>query len=442
MDDHVFYPDLNNDYPVIVRGKGLYLWDTTGKRYIDACCGALVSHIGHGVDEIRQAADEQFKQVEFAHRFKFSNKPLVKLAEMLAGVAPKGFEKIMFVSGGSEATESAIKLAREYFIEKGKPTKYKIVSRWQSYHGNTLGALAASGNSGRRRRYAPLLLDFPHAEPAYCYRCPFAKAPADCALECAQDVERHIMREGPENVAAVILEPVVGSTIGAAVPKEGYLQKVREICDRHDVLFIADEVMTGLGRTGANFAVDHWRVVPDILCMAKGLSGGYTALGAMAVQGHVYEAFKKGSGKFAHGFTYGSNPVSAATGAAVVSYILERGLVENSRLMGEQLMDGLRGLMQKYEFIGDVRGLGLMTGIEFVLDRKTKETFEPSRGITEKVVKTALDSGLILYGAGNCATGSRGDAVMIAPPLTVTKDELAEILEAFETVLKTVFNKL
>lgn len=442
MDDHVFYPDLKNDYPVIVRGKGLYLWDTTGKRYIDACCGALVSHIGHGVDEIRQAADEQFRQVEFAHRFKFSNKPLIKLAELLAGVTPPGFAKIMFVSGGSEAIESAIKLAREYFIEKGKPAKYKVVSRWQSYHGNTLGALSASGNSGRRRRYTPLLLDFPHAEPAYCYRCPFGKEAAGCALECAADIERIILREGPENVAAVILEPVAGSTIGAAVPKDGYLEKVREICDRHDVLFIADEVMTGLGRTGANFAVDHWQVVPDIICMAKGLSGGYTPLGALAVQGRIYEAFEKGSGRFAHGFTYGSNPLSTATGVAVVSYILEKGLVENSRLMGEKLMSSLGGLMAKYEFIGDVRGLGLMTGIEFVRDRRTRETFEPANGVTEKVVKTALDAGLILYGAGNCATGSRGDAVMIAPPLTVTEEELAEILDAFETVLKLVFSKL
>ena len=439
MKDHVFYPDLANEYPVIERGKGLYLWDTNGKKYIDACCGALVSHIGHGVEEIREAAYAQLKEVEFAHRFKFSSNSLVKLAELLISIAPKDFDKAMFISGGSEATESAMKMAREYFVEKGKPTKYKIISRWQSYHGNTLGALSVSGNTGRRRRFAPMLLDFPHTEPAYCYRCPFAKEPDNCKLECAQVVEKTIMREGSENVAAFILEPIAGSTIGAAVPKDGYMQMIREICDRHDVLLIADEVMTGVGRTGINFAVDHWGVVPDMICMAKGLSGGYTALGAVAVKKQVYEAFEQGSKKFAHGFTYGSNPVSAATGLAVLSYIINNGLIENSRIMGEKLMQRLEALKGKYEFIGDVRGRGLMTGIEFVKDRATKETFAASENITNNIIKTALDEGLMLYAAAACADGFKGDAVMIAPPLNVTDAELDEIMTLFEKVLKKVF---
>lgn len=439
MKDHVFYPDLKNDYPVIEKGKGLYLWDTTGKKYVDACCGALVSHIGHGVEEVREAVDQQLRQVEFAHRFKFSNQPLIKLADLIISLAPQGFEKVMFVSGGSEATESAMKMAREYHIERGKPTKYKVVARWQGYHGNTIGALSMSGNTGRRKRYAPMLLDFPHANPAYCYRCPFQQEPETCSLQCAQDIERVILREGPENVAAVILEPVAGSSIGAAVPKDGYMQAVREICDKYDVLLIADEVMTALGRTGTNFGVDHWNVVPDMICMAKGISGGYTALGAVAVKGSVYEAFEKGSGKFAHGFTFGSNPVSAAAGAAVVSYIINHGLIENSRVMGEYLMKKLQELKDKYDFVGDVRGLGLMTGIEFVKDKKTKETFDPKEGLTDKIVKTALNDGLMVYSAGNCADGARGDAVMIAPPLTVTKIEIDEIMGMFEDVLLKVF---
>jgi len=439
MRDHVFYPNLKNDYPVVDKGKGIYLWDIDGKKYIDACSGALVSNIGHGVDEVKEAMTKQLEQVEFAHRFKFTNRPLQQLAGMICDMAPEGIEWVIFVSGGSEATETAMKMSREYFIEKGKPTKYKIISRWQSYHGNTLGALSMSGNIGRRRRYAPLLADFPHVAPPYCYRCPFGKDPKLCNLECAQDIENAIIKEGAENVAAVILEPISGSSIGAIVPKDGYMQAVREICTKHDVLFIADEVMTGVGRTGKNFAVDHWNVVPDMICMAKGLSGGYAPLGAVAVQDFIHETFKNGSGKFAHGFTFGSNPIAAAAGMAVVRYVRENNLVENSYKVGQYLLEKLNLLKDKYWFIGDVRGLGLMTGVEFVKDKETKEPFEQAKGITDKVVSTALKMGLMLYGAPLCADGTKGDAIMIAPPLTVTEHEIDMIIDAFEEVLNKIF---
>jgi len=438
MIDHVFYPNLKHEYPVIVKGKGIYLWDTDGKKYVDACSGALVSNIGHGVEEIRDAIFNQLKEVEFAHRFKFTNKPLQELAAKIVQMTPEGLNWVSFVSGGSEATESAMKLAREYFIEKGKPTKYKVISRWQSYHGNSLGALSMSGNPGRRKRYAPLLVDFPHVSPAYCYRCPYDKHQDTCSLECALEIEKTILKEGPENVAAVILEPVVGSSLGAAVPKDGYMQKVREICDTYDVLFIADEVMTGVGRTGENFAVDHWNVSPDIITLAKGLSGGYVPLGAMVVKDFIHETFKNGSGKFAHGFTYGGNPVAAAAGVAVLNYVEKHDLINNSKVMGKYLMEKLQELKEKYEFIGDVRGLGLMTGVEFVKDKETKQPFEDSKAITDKVVNTALDKGLMLYAAGSCADGTKGDAVMIAPPLTVTKEEIDMIITLFEDVINTV----
>jgi adenosylmethionine-8-amino-7-oxononanoate aminotransferase len=364
---------------------------------------------------------------------------LQQLAGMISDMTPEGIKWVSFVSGGSEATETAMKMSREYFIEKGKPTKYKIISRWQSYHGNTLGALSMSGNIGRRRRYAPLLADFPHVAPPYCYRCPLGKKPEFCNLECAQEIENAIIKEGPENVAAVILEPISGSSIGSVVPKDGYMQAVREICTKYDVLFIADEVMTGIGRTGKNFAVDYWNVVPDMICMAKGLSGGYAPLGAVAVQDFIHETFKNGSGKFTHGFTYGGNPVAAAAGMAVVSYVRENNLVENSYKVGQYLLGRLNELKDKYWFIGDVRGLGLMTGVEFVKDKVTKEPFEQAKGITDKVVNTALKTGLMLYGAPLCADGTKGDAIMIAPPLTITEQEIDIIIVAFEEILTNIF---
>ena len=439
MKDHVFYPNLRHKYPVATRGKGIYLWDADDKKYIDACSGALVSNIGHGVEEIRTAVSEQLAKVEFAHRFKFSNEPLQKMAELIVNMTPAGIDWVTFVSGGSEATETAMKMTREYFIEIGKPSKYKIVARWQSYHGNTLGALSMSGHTGRRKRYSPLLADFRHCVPAYCYRCSFGLEPADCRLECARDIENAILQEGPENVAAVILEPIVGSTIGAAVPCDGYMQAVRDICDKYEVIFIADEVLTGMGRTGKTFAMDHWNVIPDIICMAKGLCGGYTAMGAVAVKNSIHEAFQKGSGRFAHGFTFGSNPVSMAAGVAVINYIQKHGLIENSMNMGGYLLERLQELAERYSFIGDVRGRGLMTGIEFVKDRETKETFDPKLGLTDKVVSAGMEIGLMLYGAANCANGVKGDCVMIAPPLTVNRNEIDEIIEAFEKVIKEIF---
>jgi adenosylmethionine-8-amino-7-oxononanoate aminotransferase len=438
MENHVFYPLPRKKYPLIVKAEGLCLWDSDGKRYIDGCSGALVSNIGHGVKEVNDAIAAQLAEVAFAHRFKFTNRPVQELARLIASLTPGDVNWATFMSGGSEATETAMKMAREYFIEKGKPSKYKVVARWQSYHGNTLGALSMSGHAGRRRRYSPLLLDFPHVEPAYCYRCPWGKDVDSCSLECAAAVEQAVLREGPDNVAAVIIEPVVGSSLAAAVPRDGYLQAVRDICDRHDVLLIADEVMTGLGRTGAAFAVDHWGVVPDMVCLAKGASGGYAPLGAVAVRERVYAAFFSGSGRFAHGFTFGGNPLAAAAGCAVINYILANNLVDRARERGRYLLEKLRSLQAEYPAIGDVRGLGLMTGVEFVADRRTKQPFPTSDGLTDKVVNTALGHGLMLYGAGACADGTAGDAVMIAPPLTVTEAEIDEIVGLFGQTLAQV----
>jgi adenosylmethionine-8-amino-7-oxononanoate aminotransferase len=438
MENHVFYPILKKNYPMIVKAEGIYQWDDTGKRYTDACCGAVVSGIGHGIKEVNEAIKAQLDEVAFAHRFKFTNRPVQELAALIAELAPGDINWVSFMSGGSEATETAMKMAHEYWIEKGRPTKYKVIARWQSYHGNTLGALSMSGHIGRRRRYAPMLADFPHAAPCYCYRCPFYKQSADCGLECVHNIEEIICQEGAENVAAVIVEPVVGSTLGAVPPKNGYMQELRRICDKYDVLFISDEVMTGMGRTGKVFAVEHWDILPDMICLAKGVSGGYAPLGAVAVREEIHAAFRNGSGRFAHGFTFGGNPLAAAAGVAVIRYVIKHRLAAAAALRGQSLLEKLMALQAKYPAIGDVRGLGMMTGVEFVADRSTKQPFDPSLSLTDKIVAKALENGLMLYGAAQCANGVQGDAIMIAPPLITTEEQLDEIIELFDQTLAQV----
>lgn len=440
MDNHVFYPLLKKNYPMIVRAEGLYQWDSEGKRYTDACCGAVVSGIGHGVKEVNDAIKKQLDEVAFAHRFKFTNQPVQELASLIAELAPGDINWISFMSGGSEATETAMKMAREYWIEKGRPTKFKVVARWQSYHGNTLGALSMSGHVGRRRRYSPMLAPFPHAVPCYCYRCPFNCQPDTCHLECVHNIEEIILQEGPENVAALIVEPVVGSSLGAAPPKDGYMQELRRICDKYEVLFISDEVMTGMGRTGKTFAIEHWGVLPDMICLAKGVSGGYAPLGAVAVRDHIRAAFLEGSGRFAHGFTFGGNPLAAAAGVAVIKYVLDHNLTEAAAVRGHSLLNKLKKLQTKYPSIGDVRGLGMMTGVEFVADRATKQPFEPALGITDKIVSRALENGLMLYGAAQCVDGVNGDAIMIAPPLNITEEQVDEIVDLLDKTLSQVFS--
>ena len=441
MENHVFYPMPKKNYPLIVKAKGLYQWDSEGKRYTDACCGAVVSGIGHGVTEVNDAIKAQLDEVAFAHRFKFTNRPVQELARLIAELAPGDINWVSFMSGGSEATETAMKMAREYWIEKGRPTKFKTIARWQSYHGNTLGALSMSGHVGRRRRYSPLLAPFPHAAPSYSFRCPFKLKPTDCTLECARNIEEIILQEGPENVSSLIVEPVVGSSLGAVAPKDGYMQELRRICDKYEVLLISDEVMTGMGRTGKTYAVEHWGVIPDMICLAKGVSGGYAPLGAVAVTDEIHSAFVKGSGRFAHGFTFGGNPVAAAAGVAVIRYILDNHLVETAEQRGKSLLKKLSGLQEKYVQIGDVRGLGMMTGVEFVADRSNNQPFDPSLGITDKIVAKALENGLMLYGAAQCADGVRGDAIMIAPPLNITEEQVDEIVSLLDVTLGQIFGK-
>ncbi|MGB9622821.1 MAG: aspartate aminotransferase family protein, partial [Candidatus Bathyarchaeia archaeon] len=311
----------------LARGEGVYVWDNEGRRYIDGSSGPVCVVIGHGVKDVAEAVAKQMNKISFAHSSHFTTDSVIECAEKLAKFSPYSLKHVFFTSGGSEATEAAAKMARQYHLERGENRRYKIISRWQSYHGNTLGALSISGNIPRRRNYVPMLLDFPHIPPAYCYRCWFKKDRENCDLECAWALEKEIKSTGAEYISAFIAEPVVGATLGTVPAPEGYFQIIREICDRYDVLFIADEVMTGFGRAGKNFAIERWGVEPDIIVTAKGISSGYIPLGAVIASEKVFAAFKN---PFVHGHTYGSHPVACAVGVAVLDYIEKNHLVKRS----------------------------------------------------------------------------------------------------------------
>ena len=435
--DHVFYRNSKKSYPTAVRGEGIYIYDSAGKRYIDGSAGAAVVGIGHGVKEITQAMVLQAEKISFAHGSQFTSEASIELAAKLIPLAPEGMTRVYFLSGGSEAVETSVKLARQYQVERGKPEKFKVISRWTSYHGNTLGALALSGHAARRRLYLPLMLHTPHIAPPYCYRCPFGLRPESCALECAADLERTILYEGPDSVSAFIAEPMVGATAAALIPPPGYYEKIRETCDRYDVLFISDEVMTGMGRTGKNFGIDHWKVKPDMIVAAKGLSSGYTPMGAVIVTGEIYRAIQEGSGAFVHGHTYSQNPLSGAIGCAVVDYLLKHDLIRRSAQMGEYFLQALKSL-ERHSFVGDVRGKGLFAGIELVKDKKTKETFDPKLKVNALIGNRAFEKGLITYPGGGGADGIHGDHLLLAPPLIITKEQIDELVSILDQTFTEV----
>ena len=374
---HVFSRGADQLYEMI-KGEGIYLWDREGRRYIDGSSGPICVNIGHGVQEVADAVKRQMDEVSYVHSSHFITRSVKECADRLAAFAPEGLGHVFFCSGGSEATEAAAKMARQYFLLANEPKRYKVVARWQSYHGNTLGSLSMSGNIARRRRYVPMLIDFPHIPPAYCYRCPFGKTRDTCDLDCARALDTEIKAQGPEHVSAFIAEPVVGATLGTVPAPEGYFQLIREICDTHGVLFISDEVMTGLGRTGKKWGLDHWGVKPDIIATAKGLAGGYLPLGATIASDRVYEAFGE---PFAHGHTYGSHPVVCAAGAAVLEYTVKHRLVERSAENGKYMHRKLADLYD-HPSVGNIRGMGVFAGIEFVKDKETRSPSTPSSGST------------------------------------------------------------
>jgi adenosylmethionine-8-amino-7-oxononanoate aminotransferase len=427
---HVFGRTTRGVLPVAVAGDGCYLIDAEGKRYLDGSGGAAVSCLGHSDPDVRAALHAQLDRLAFAHTGFFTSEPAEDLADLLIDGAPPGIERVYLVSGGSEAVEAAIKLARQYALEIGHPRRHRIIARRQSYHGNTLGALAAGGNAWRRAQFAPLLIEASHIAPCYAYR---GQEPGEdvqaYGQRVADELETEILRLGPETVLAFVAEPVVGATMGAVPAVPGYLARIRQICDRHGVLLILDEVMCGMGRTGHLFACAEDGVVPDMITIAKGLGAGYQPIGALLTSGRIYDAVAQGSGFFQHGHTYMGHAMAAAGAGAVLRAIHDRGLLARVRRMGDVLDAALHARFGQHPHIGDIRGRGLFRGLELVKDRDTRAPFDPARKLHARIKAEAMAAGLICYPMGGTIDGHAGDHILLAPPFIITDEQVDELTD-------------
>lgn len=443
-----FYRNLKRTYPTIQSAKGVWVSDTDGNTYLDGSSGAIVANLGHGVEEINDAIGRQLSQVAFAHTSQFVSQAGLALAEKIVALTPGGFRsgaRAYFTCGGSESVETALKLARAYCVEIGQSARSTVISRRNSYHGSTLGALSATGHPARRRPYLPILIEQPQISPVYPYRCrcgtPGVCQSAECTDALAGELESAILAAGSEKVLAFIAEPVVGAALGAAAPGPQYWSRIREICTKYGVLLIADDVMTGLGRVGGNFGLDLWGVVPDIICLGKGLSAGYMPLGAVLASGRIVDGFERNSGVFEHGFTYSGHPVACAAGVAAVDCLMERGLIASVAERESELFAGLEQL-RRFDLVGDVRGRGFLAGIELVRNRKTKEPLDPSVKVSQLLSKAALQSGLLIYPGSGSIDGQKGDHVIIAPPFTISAEEMQELFRRLAISVESVMSEL
>lgn len=429
--NHVFPRHTAVDLPVAVSGDGPFLIDSDGKRYLDACGGAAVSCLGHSNSKLKAAIHDQVDQLAYAHTGFFTSNPAEKLANRLAKLAPGDLDRAYFVSGGSEAMEAALKLARQYHMENGEPQRAKIIARWQSYHGNTLGALSAGGNRWRRAQFEPLLSDaMHHVSECNAYRGKL-QGETDEAYgdRLAQELDDLILELGPDTVAAFVAEPVVGATMGAVPPVDGYFRKMRAVCDRHGVLMILDEVMCGMGRTGTLFACEQDDVVPDMIAIAKGLGAGVQPIGALLVSSSIYQAIEQGSGFFQHGHTYLGHPMACAVGNAVLDRLIDDDVLSRVRPLGKMLKEALQARFGNHPNVGDIRGRGLFIGLELVTDRGTKEPFDPGLKLAAQVKKNAMADGLMCYPMGGTVDGQRGDHVLLAPPFILEAEHIAMIVD-------------
>ncbi|TIN46553.1 MAG: aspartate aminotransferase family protein [Mesorhizobium sp.] len=427
---HILHRQIHASLPVAAGGKGIELFDRDGRAYIDASGGAAVSCLGHGHPEVTAALHAQADKLAYAHTSFFTNEPAETLADKLVAGAPQGVSHAYFVSGGSEAVEAALKMARQFFVETGRPERRNVIARRQSYHGNTLGALAAGGNEWRRAQFRPLLIDTHHIDPCYAYRYQKAgESEAAYGLRAAQALEDKILELGPDTVMAFVAEPVVGATAGAVPAVPGYFRHVREICDRYGVLLILDEVMCGMGRTGTLHACEQDGVAPDLMTIAKGLGGGYQPIGAVLLSRSIFDAFAEGSGFFQHGHTYICHPMACAAALAVQEVIDRDDLLANVRAMGAHLSRRLGERFGNHAHIGDIRGRGLFMGVELVEDRSTKAPFEPKRKLNAKIKREAMARGLLVYPAGGTIDGVRGDHVLLAPPFIIDAAAIDAVVE-------------
>ncbi len=426
---HVFHRQLKSPPPTAVKGDGPYLIDADGKRYLDASGGAAVSCLGHSDQDVIQAVKDQADKLAFAHTGFLSSEPAEKLAAYLAGKAPDGVGMVYFVSGGSEANEAALKMARQYFLEIGQPNRVRFIARQQSYHGNTLGALGLGGSVWRREPFQEMIMQATHIPPCYPYRHKLeSETDRQYGIRAADALEMEILRLGPGTVAAFCAETVGGATAGVLTPPPGYFKRIREICDKYGVLLILDEVMCGMSRTGTMFACEQDGVAPDLICVAKGLGAGYQPIGAALASRTVYDALKAGSGAFRHGHTYIGHPIACAAALAVQEKIERLDLRSNVLAMGDVLVERLNGRFGDSPHLGEIRGRGLFRGIELVADRATKATFDPSLKLHAKIKKHAFEGGLICYPGGGTADGTNGDHILLAPPFTITEDQVDELV--------------
>ncbi len=427
---HVFHRSARTTYPSAAKGDGVYVVDTEGKRYLDASGGAAVSCLGHSNARVIAAIKAQLDRLPYAHSGFFTTEAMEALADRLVADAPDGIDHVYFVSGGSEAVEAALKLARQYFVEIGQPQRRHVIARRQSYHGNTLGALAAGGNMWRRQQFEPLLIETHHISPCYQYRLrEDGEDEEEFGRRVAGELEAKIRELGEDSVIAFVAEPVVGATMGAVPAAPGYFGRVREICDRYGVLLILDEVMCGMGRTGSLHACEQEGIAPDLMTIAKGLGAGYQPIGATLVSGPIYAAIRDGSGFFQHGHTYMGHASACAAALEVQNVIAEENLLENVRAMGELLEQRLTDRLGNHRHVGDIRGRGLFRGIELVADRTTKEPFDPARRLNVRLKAEAMARGLMCYPMGGTIDGVRGDHVLLAPPFIVAPGHVDAIAE-------------
>jgi adenosylmethionine-8-amino-7-oxononanoate aminotransferase len=441
--NHIFYKwggGIAPDVPTVDHAHDEFLVTSDGDELVDAASGAAVTNLGHSVPGVEDVFETQSAEVSYLSLSHFSHEAPERLARRLADCSPGDLSKVFFTNSGSEANEAAFKLARAYHRTRGDAEKSVVVSRWQSYHGATFGALSATGNTLRRRGYEPYLADWEHVSPAYPYRWPFDGSPEEQARAAARELETTIRQRGPDTVAAFVAEPVGGASIPAAAPHPVYYEEVRDICDEYDVLFVADEVMTGFGRTGPMFAMENYGVVPDMMTLGKGLTGGYTPMSATLVRDHVADAFADGDASFAHGHTFAGNPLSAAVANHVVDRYTD-GVLEQGRELGRFLADELDEL-RDHPMVGDFRAMGPMIGLEFVADRETKAPFDPSEKVYKRVYDAALERGVYTYPGKGCVDGVAGDHVMLSPPLTTSEASASVVAEAVVAAVDDVYRRL